>query len=147
MATSKEYNQRYYLLNREKILERNRRWRERNKERHLASAREYHQTNREKILQQKRDRLRANTEAVNARRRDKKFGLPAGKYEAMLAAQKGCCDICGKRGRLVVDHDHQTQEVRALLCSPCNTAIGLLKEDAGLVWRAFEYVVAHRRAA
>lgn len=36
---------------------------------------------------------------------------------------------CGETKRLHMDHDHATGEFRALLCSPCNTALGFLKES------------------
>lgn len=35
------------------------------------------------------------------------------------------CAICGARGRLVVDHDHDIGLVRGLLCSGCNTTEGM----------------------
>ena len=56
-------------------------------------------------------------------------------YERMLADQGGTCIACPatpesqRHGRLHVDHNHETGEVRGLLCHNCNTAIGLLKED------------------
>ena len=44
-------------------------------------------------------------------------------------AQGGVCAICGKppaKGkRLAVDHCHSTGVVRALLCNPCNVAVGI----------------------
>ena len=65
-------------------------------------------------------------------------------YERMLAAQGGCCAICGRRPRagkhLHVDHDHDTGRVRGLLCFSCNVAIGNLHHDVDRVLRAADYV-------
>lgn len=36
---------------------------------------------------------------------------------------------CGQTTRLHMDHDHVTGKFRALLCSPCNTSLGFLKES------------------
>lgn len=40
----------------------------------------------------------------------------------------------------MVDHDHVTSKVRALLCSNCNTALGLLKDSPTLMERSAEYI-------
>ena len=71
-------------------------------------------------------------------------------YERMLSKQNGLCAICKKtsKRRLDVDHNHnccpQTptcgQCTRGLVCSNCNTAIGLLKEDPSLFVRAVSYL-------
>jgi len=68
-----------------------------------------------------------------------KFGITLDEYDKMFAQQGGRCAICGskpnvydKNGnlrRIAVDHDHKTGRVRQLLCSPCNTSIGLVKEN------------------
>lgn len=142
-----EYNRKYYAENRDRMREGMQKWRENNGDRHRAKSREYHHKNRDAILPQKRARWQANADEINERRREKKFKLPPGAYKAMVAAQNGCCAICGEKRRLVVDHNHRTDVVRSLLCSPCNTAIGLLKEDTLLMWRAIEYVLEHNRAA
>jgi Recombination endonuclease VII len=64
------------------------------------------------------------------------YGLPAGGYDAILAAQSGVCAGCGPRTgrngrtkRLAVDHDHATGEVRGLLCSTCNRTVGEFRDD------------------
>lgn len=41
---------------------------------------------------------------------------------------------------LHVDHDHQTMEVRGLLCGSCNRALGLLKDDKETLIRLATYL-------
>ena len=69
-------------------------------------------------------------------------------YNAKFAEQKGCCAICGcheiqLKGRLHIDHNHETNELRGLLCSCCNLAIGGLQDDAELCLKAYEYLRKH----
>lgn len=81
-----------------------------------------------------------NKEHVTAytRRRDlmKKYGITEPEYAAMLIEQHGKCAVCGSDSpgngrykRFLVDHDHATGKVRALLCNPCNVAIGQVQDD------------------
>jgi hypothetical protein len=63
----------------------------------------------------------------------------------MWAEQNGRCAICSTtlregRGGAAVDHCHRTGKVRGLLCSPCNTAIGKLREDPALFASALAYL-------
>lgn len=83
----------------------------------------------------------------------KKYGLTLEQYRAILENQGGCCAICrlppsellrGKIKQLSVDHNHHTGRVRALLCGPCNSAIGLLKESTELMLAAATYINYHR---
>ena len=71
------------------------------------------------------------------------YGVTVAQYEAMLSTQDGRCAICrngpGVNG-LAVDHCHSTGRVRALLCSPCNSAIGLLREDPKIFASAVTYL-------
>jgi hypothetical protein len=51
------------------------------------------------------------------------FGITSEKYDEILESQNGVCALCGRPPagkRLAVDHDHQTGELRALLCHSCN---------------------------
>jgi hypothetical protein len=77
------------------------------------------------------------------------YGLSDEDYEAMLEAQDYRCAIClepeQNGNRLSVDHDHSHKHaVRGLLCSKCNSAIGLLRDDADVVQRAAEYLRLHK---
>jgi hypothetical protein len=84
-------------------------------------------------------------------------GVDAARYQEMLRKQGGVCAICaqperhrdglsGKPKDLAVDHDHVTGAVRALLCSACNTAIGLFNDDDALLAKAQTYVLYHRQS-
>jgi Autographiviridae endonuclease VII len=70
-------------------------------------------------------------------------GLAHGTYAQMLTAQDGKCAICGTASgprRFHVDHDHDTGQIRGLLCSPCNTGIGQLKHSEDVLLRAIAYL-------
>ncbi len=63
-----------------------------------------------------------------------KYGITQPELDALLEAQKHRCAICGgKRNgpgtRLHIDHCHDTGRIRGLLCTKCNTAVGLLDND------------------
>lgn len=81
-------------------------------------------------------------------------GVDAARYQEMLREQNGVCAIChqpekhrdglsGKPKDLAVDHDHATGAVRALLCSACNTALGLFNDDPKLLDKAKSYLASH----
>jgi len=70
----------------------------------------------------------------------RKFDIDEGTYQRLFTEQNGLCACCGNpetmvNGRsglvksLAVDHNHETGEVRALLCTACNVAYGLLEES------------------
>jgi len=50
-------------------------------------------------------------------------------FLAMLEAQGHRCAICAItiNGNSHVDHNHETGQVRGLLCQPCNMALGVLE--------------------
>jgi len=67
-------------------------------------------------------------------------------YDAMLAEQNGVCFLCGtdnpgKYGRFSVDHNHETGEVRGLLCNQCNVGLGALQDSPSLLLKAAQYLI------
>jgi hypothetical protein len=95
-------------------------------------------------------KTRAHCRKCNILRR---MGITSKEYYAILESQNGHCAICSatesNNGReLVVDHDHGCcgpkkackNCIRALLCDPCNTAIGMLKDNSALAKRAADYL-------
>lgn len=75
--------------------------------------------------------------------RIRSYGISVDQYNYLFKIQKGVCYICQEKElkkSLGIDHDHKTGKVRGLLCSKCNTAIGLLKDDPELLTRAQNYL-------
>ena len=73
-----------------------------------------------------------NESYVRDREYRKRFGITLAEYEDLLKVQNGLCAICKqpcKRGRLAVDHNHATGEVRGLLCRLCNLILGMLEDN------------------
>lgn len=66
----------------------------------------------------------------------------------MFLLQKGRCAICNehhlnlKQG-LCLDHDHETNKVRALLCHNCNRGLGSFKDSAEFIIKAYNYLIEH----
>ena len=64
----------------------------------------------------------------------RKYGITLDEYMDILERQEGSCALCGKiesaKSRwgsvkmLAVDHNHETGQVRGLLCDSCNRLIG-----------------------
>ena len=78
------------------------------------------------------------------------YGLEAGEYDTLLESQKGVCAICGTdtpsptqedtHKHLFVDHCHTSGAVRGLLCSSCNTGLGLFKDNPERLKAAIKYL-------
>lgn len=55
--------------------------------------------------------------------------------------QDGSCEICGDNDcKLVVDHDHETNCIRSLLCNRCNIGLGAFKDNPKLMNKAASYI-------
>lgn len=78
---------------------------------------------------------------VRAKQLRKQYGLCSDEFLQMYRSQDGKCAICGDPlCRPHVDHDHETNEVRALLCSNCNTGLGMFQESLDRLESAVTYL-------
>lgn len=93
-------------------------WREKNREKHNETARKSHEKNKHKHIGEARIRWLMS-----------KYNMTEDDYKEMLLNQNNKCLICGKEHSetskgLHIDHDHDTDIVRGLLCSKCNGSLG-----------------------
>ncbi len=79
-----------------------------------------------------------------------KFNLTIEGYELILKSQKGICKICkqpetakdrnGDIRRLCVDHNHETDRIRGLLCDKCNVMLGRAEDNPEILKQAIKYL-------
>lgn len=73
------------------------------------------------------------------------YGITEDDYNTLFNKQHGCCAICGVhqsqlKRRLHIDHDHQTGEIRGLLCMKCNRALGYFGDSVEHMTTAIQYL-------
>lgn len=62
-------------------------------------------------------------------------------YYDRYALLEGKCEICGQFvERLHIDHDHETNEVRGLLCRTCNVGLGHFGDSKEMLIKATRYL-------
>ena len=99
-------------------------------------ARESNWTEERKERERRRKR---NNVAVN------KYGIDLGTLDKMFEQQGHACAICGAvepggRGDFHIDHCHDFNVVRGLLCSACNLMIGMAKDRIDVLKSAIAYL-------
>lgn len=91
-----------------------------------------------------REKRRAVKDHNHGRMIEATYGITPAEYRALYTAQGGVCAICqratGKTRRLAVDHNHQTGEVRGLLCKTCNWIV-IGRYSITMLCRAIDYLM------
>ena len=86
------------------------------------------------------------TECRNMHRRITNISSDARKD--LLETQNNACAICGINADdltqgLCVDHNHETNQVRGLLCNACNLGLGQFRDSVVFLSCAIEYLEKH----
>jgi hypothetical protein len=84
----------------------------------------------------------------NPNRKFKRHGLDEEEYLALLNMHNGKCHSCKERDAINIDHDHSCCPgayscgacVRGLLCSQCNTSLGLLGDNLEKINNLIKYI-------
>lgn len=108
--------------------------------------REWSVSNKDRIKGYNNDEstFRASRKVTCAR-----YGITPEDYDQMFEDQNGVCAICfepetlirrGTLCKLTIDHDHETGQVRGLLCNNCNRALGLFNDKSWVLRSAATYL-------
>jgi hypothetical protein len=90
--------------------------------------------------------MKTNYEKIKLKSHYKtKYGITVADYNSMFEKQGGCCAICGVHQdntfkRFCVDHNHETGQVRGLLCHNCNSALGNFMDSVDNLNNAISYL-------
>ena len=125
-----DYERAYRKKNREKINAQSRAWRRRNPKQHLSATMRWRSKNPDSCRKAQIKRV---------------YGLSVKEYNTMVGTQLGRCAICDKvPSRFVVDHCHETDRVRGLLCDDCNLGVGLFGDSPATLSNATKYLEHYR---
>lgn len=123
----------------ERAKEHKKKWLDNNPEA-MAEARKNWKINNPERLKEGRRNYKMNT----------KYKISSEEYDDLLNQQAGVCAICGEpetskmsNGEikpLGVDHDHDTNIIRGLLCTKCNIGLGHFNDSPELLLAAINYL-------
>jgi hypothetical protein len=89
-----------------------------------------------------------NTERHLARMRERtkerRYGITQEQFDQMLVDQNNKCKICGGNFKsskdIHIDHCHNTNKIRGLLCNNCNMALGQFMDNTDIMDNAIKYL-------
>ena len=96
---------------------------------------------------------RANTDKVSAIRRKFNYGISHEDYTNKLVSQEYRCDCCKEplhlenRQSVHLDHNHETGQVRGILCRSCNYMVGHAKDSPDRLSAGVAYLKAYQGAS
>lgn len=106
------------------------------------------------------ERCRDQNSRWRLAQRFRRYGVTPEQYQTMVAEQGNKCAICGEppapapqqnwrdgEWDLAVDHDHETGDLRDLLCQRHNQGIGLFEDNPEWLRAAADYVERHKNAS
>jgi len=129
----KNYHKQYQKENREQIKER---------------MKQYYIDNRIYLREYNKQWKKDNPKNIRNGELRRKYNLSYENLLSMWDVQDGKCAICGEEFKnssdAFVDHNHETNEIRGLLCRQCNLGIGFFKDNSELTMNATKYLVRNK---
>ena len=95
------------------------------------------------LAAQKREYYKNNPDKAKHRNLKTIYGITKDRFTEMSEAQGHACACCGRVAPLNVDHCHSTGQVRGLLCTNCNFALGHFKDSVEVIQKAIDYLKQH----
>lgn len=141
-----------YYKKREDNIQKTQDWKKENRARINSQVREDRKLNPEKYKTWHDKYYAKNRDEISLKRSLTERNITRDVYDTLYNAQNGLCEICkqpekrmardGKTiTRLCIDHDHDTNDVRALLCHDCNSGLGKFMDSPELLLEAAHYLI------
>lgn len=104
------------------------------------AAHRYNQRHPERVNERTRKYNAANPDRVRRWWMKARYGLTPQEYAVLQEEQDGLCALCYEASATQVDHNHETGQIRGLLCKNCNTALGKFRDDPERLRVAVDYL-------
>lgn len=153
-AYMREWSRKHPRYRHEQVLEHQRQKRAQNPEKERAYREKYRARNRAKYHADPAA-AKARSDAYRLTHKDyyreyhrekhlldraRDLGISHEEFALIRPRMDGSCEICGREGRLMMDHDHKTMKLRGLLCKRCNTGLGVIGDTLDHVRKVIAYL-------
>jgi hypothetical protein len=144
-ASQKEY----YHKNKDTLREKNKKWRENNAEYVKTKGKEYRDTNRDALIEYQKRWREVNKATRKWDYSQRKYGIDQQQFNMLAESQGNCCKICSTpfvyendlpSKDVHIDHNHDTGDVRGLLCSKCNYMLGFARDSKKILLAGAKYL-------
>jgi len=128
-------------------------WRKRNPEKVREGRRRYVGNHPDKVKADNKKYYQRHSERIKEHYRKKRAEIPPEKRKEFYLTQRETrlariagrmrqqrCELCGAMEKTVFDHDHLTGNFRGWICNRCNTVLGAVHDDVGLLNLMIKYL-------
>ena len=108
------------------------------------SAKQWREKNREKYRKWQADHRQENREKYKEKNLLRLYGIDRNGLDKMWNQQSGRCACCNTeltKQAWAIDHDHNTGQVRGLLCNSCNLGLGMFSDSVIVFLKAARYLL------
>lgn len=152
-ARKAETSRLWRLAHPERVAEIDRKSHEKRREQNRIDAREHYRKHPEKKKAAQTKYRETHRDTINAKQRIvkllTKYGMTPEDRDTMLTWQGGVCAICGTdnpgRNGWQIDHCHNSNTVRGILCLGCNISLGLMDDNVDNLKKMIQYLERHRQ--
>lgn len=85
---------------------------------------------------------------MRERAKERRYGITQEQFDKMLVDQNNMCKICGSKFKSSkdthIDHCHNQNRVRGLLCNKCNISLGQFEDNVDYMYNAIEYLEKYK---
>lgn len=117
---------------------------ENNRDERLAMMKKYRNAHLDKERARGREYSKTHRDEIRARGLKRKYGLTLEAFESMLFGQGSACAICGSiewgSHGPTIDHNHETGDIRGILCKRCNLVLGYLRDSPQIALAVADYL-------